>query len=97
VHLPTQLIGADRDPVIRAAKGDRDWTFQTSFVAQHVARWDPARVLAECGAKRQIIAKVTEIEYNLGGPWTHAMGDEILASLAQPYADHPDYREEWQA
>lgn len=48
----------------------------------HIALHDPARVLAECEAKRQIVEYV-QIE-------TH-----VLQLLALPYADHPDYREEW--
>ena len=49
----------------------------------HIARHDPARVLAECEAKRQLIERV-------GNPdWA---GFRILAT---PYTDHPDYRQEW--
>jgi len=51
--------------------------------AAHFARHDPARVLRECEAKRQLIERV-------GNPdWA---GFRILA---MPYADHPDYRQEW--
>lgn len=48
--------------------------------AEHIVRHDPARVLAEVEAKRRIVFEV-------------AM--PVLALLALPYADHPDYREEW--
>ena len=49
----------------------------------HIAHHDPARVLAECEAKRQLIERV-------GNPnWA---GFNILAL---PYADHPDYQQEW--
>ncbi len=41
----------------------------------------PDRVLTECEAKRRIIT-------NWGFPGA-------LRALALPYADHPDYREEW--
>ncbi|GIG27172.1 DUF6221 family protein [Cellulomonas denverensis] len=60
--------------------------------AEHVHRWSSRRVLAECGAKRRIVATITEHErigYDYAGP--------ILELLALPYADHPDYREEWRA
>jgi len=51
--------------------------------ASHIARHDPARVLAECEAKRLLIERV-------GNPdWA---GFRILAL---PYADHPGYRPEW--
>ena len=43
----------------------------------------PARVLAECEAKRLLIERV-------GNPdWAG------FSILALPYAEHPDYRQEW--
>jgi hypothetical protein len=42
----------------------------------------PARVLAECEAKRRIVEQVNGMEY-------------VLRLLALPYADHEDYRPEW--
>ena len=68
--------------------------------AWHIARWDPARVLAECEAKRRIV------EVHLSGEaWCdHCSGGEhrgnpdacpTLRLLALPYADHPDYDETW--
>lgn len=52
--------------------------------AAHIALHDPARVLAECAAKRAIIAAAMDI------------GDDgrysaVLRQLATVYADHPDY------
>jgi Family of unknown function (DUF6221) len=54
----------------------------------HIARYDPARILAEVDAKRRIIE--------------HHRPDDIcdeacttLRLLALPYADDPDYRDEW--
>lgn len=46
---------------------------------------DRARVLAECEAKRRIVE------------WDEVQLEEhpVLRFLALPYADHPDYREEW--
>ncbi len=58
--------------------------------AEHIARWDPARVLAECEAKRRIIEQVRDVKW--GG---FAVRDTILELLALPYADHPDYRAWW--
>jgi hypothetical protein len=49
-----------------------------------------ARVLAECEAKRRIIAW-----YGDGGDVGD--GGEFLSILALPYADHPDYRAEWRS
>ena len=56
---------------------------------------NPARVLAECEAKRRLIEAVVDKD-----PFD-AMGAEsayeilILSHLALPYAGHPDYRDEW--
>ena len=43
----------------------------------------PARVLAECEAKRRIVELIS------------SPGMQVFRLLALPYADHPDYREEW--
>ena len=58
----------------------------------HVAS-DPARVLAECAAKRAIIGLYRDGvmgEIFDGEKWTNP-----LASLAAVYEDHADYRKEW--
>jgi hypothetical protein len=76
----------------------------------HIARHDPARVLAECEAKRRIVERYTESDrdansYDSDNPnqpmsyWTdwadrHAW-HEAVQILAAVYADHPDHREEW--
>lgn len=74
--------------------------------ADHIARHNPHRVLAECKAKRAIIKhaqEATEVEkeyddyewqgtVQISEPWA---GDAILLSLAAVYADHPDYQQEW--
>lgn len=66
--------------------------------ADFIARWDPVRVLAECEAKRQIIelyedqlAKSAENSMEEDRAWT--LGP-IVAFLALPYTDHPDYQPE---
>lgn len=77
-------------------------------VALHIARFaDPARVLREVDAKRQL---VYEFEQTGSEPDTpehraspHWQGDfgylqglaRAVHLLALPYVDHPDYREEW--
>ncbi|MBV6697453.1 hypothetical protein KV557_09985 [Kitasatospora aureofaciens] len=62
--------------------------------AQHVARHDPARVLAEVDAKRRIIDEC-EGAVNHDSRGMLSMADSILSLLALPYRDHPDYRPEW--
>jgi len=51
----------------------------------HVTRHDPARVLAECEAKRLLVEWLA----------MEPREDQALAFLALPYADHPDYDEAW--
>lgn len=64
--------------------------------AAHIARHDPARVLAECEAKRRIVESLIDME-----PVEDERKGQVVTlrwvchSLALPYADHPDYREEW--
>ena len=48
-------------------------------IQRHIARHDPARVLADIRAKRQLLDE---------GRW-------VLRLLALPYADHDEYQQEW--
>jgi hypothetical protein len=76
----------------------------------HVVRHDPARVLAECSAKRRIVLACRDARPETAFVGTHPPGmagfpvtahDQhqlaalTLALLALPYADHPHYRPEW--
>lgn len=74
----------------------------------HIARHDPARVLAECEAKRRIVEEHSDGGKDWDGQrfvhWCRRCagrrGHEpwpcpTLRALALPYADHPDYRQEW--
>jgi hypothetical protein len=73
--------------------------------AAHIARHDPARVLAECEAKRRIVEEHRTVAYedaemnDVGtGCYTCGFADEeceTLLILATIYADHPDYDESW--
>jgi hypothetical protein len=76
--------------------------------SDHIARHDPARVLAECASKRAIIARF--VFWQAGGPcpWKQ-VGDPdyvrhvphadeleaVLHLLTLPYAGHPDYDPAW--
>lgn len=67
--------------------------------AEHIAAWDPARVLREIEAKRRIIDQheryAAERRRMMGG-WDPQSDDSpILAALAAVYADRPNYRKEW--
>ncbi|MFB8393670.1 DUF6221 family protein [Streptomyces yangpuensis] len=76
-----------------------------SFAA-HIARHDPARVLAEVDAKRQILRRLEGAESTLGAAEKGTVPHDLMTGavnswrdavrlLALPYADHPDYRQEW--
>lgn len=74
----------------------------TAEQARHIARNDPARVLAEVDAKRRILDAAEgsfdaydEDPYDETRTADSSTFEWILRVLALPYADHPDYREEW--
>lgn len=74
-----------------------------ALTAAHIARWDPARVLAECSAKRLIVETRNKLEAQMAADDPLGMGDDaqlytldwVLQRLAVPYADHREYRQEW--
>lgn len=79
------------------------------MLAIHVARWDPARVLAECAAKRVIIAghqrgsQFPDWDDEPGEPRFRCTCNEWrawpcrdLKALAVPFAAHPDFDPAWE-
>jgi hypothetical protein len=80
-------------------------------VAAHIARHDPARVLREVAAKREILAFIFQYEAKIDGEWgcCHSAGAirlgecpetppekiDALRVAVAVYSDHPDYDEEW--
>lgn len=62
--------------------------------ARFIRRHNPARVLAECEAKRRIVEEATLGAAPDTDLWAQVAWD-VLRLLALPYADHADYREEW--
>lgn len=71
----------------------------------HIIRWDPARVLAECEAKRRIVEVHQGLSVAL--KWVKgetgeaivrsgvATSEATLRFLAAVYADRPDYNPAW--
>ncbi len=55
----------------------------------HIARHGPARVLAECEAKRVAVDWYLNDDDTVMGPTVRA--------LAAVYADHPDFQEAWRS
>ena len=79
---------------------DEGWP--TPAQAAHIVAHGPARVLAEVESKRQIIRRYEEQESAPGRDENDEGINGLIAGLyvatqvlALPYADHPDYREEW--
>jgi hypothetical protein len=72
---------------------------QSMADAVHIARWDPARVLAEVEAKRRIVEMWVEWHGPARDDAYHAgrrdQLTEDVKALAQPYAGRDGWREEW--
>lgn len=73
--------------VVRAEPGSK--------AVAHIARWDPARVLAEVEAKRQILDLCApEVDEGTSGARIARL---TIHMLARPYAGRAAWREEWRA
>ena len=89
--------GWDRDLVYYHS----DWSGWTQFdyesMAAHVARHDPARVIAECEAKRRVVEHCQEVLlHHVHGDWDATdLAREALQHLVRVYAGRLDYPPEW--
>lgn len=69
--------------------------------AEHIARWNPARVLVEVDVKRRLLAIHRRYIDEPGQACLGCAGGieweacPVVPLIALPYADHPDYLEEW--
>lgn len=77
-------------------------TAENGAYAEHIARHDPSRTLAEVAARRQILDEYEKQSWILGqGHRTpeleaaQSVREKVLRLLALPYATHPAYQEEW--
>jgi hypothetical protein len=70
-----------------------------SDVNRPVLEVDPSRMVAECEAKRRVVAQfvdaVANYEADAGPQGEVTRLTFVLRALALPYADHPDYQPEW--
>ena len=92
---------ADGRPGISGA----NWQRHAHENSVHTARHDPARVLAECEAKRAVIKAAWSDHCLIEGEWgggqsqgaMSAKNDNpaVVEALASVYADHPDFQEAW--
>ncbi|MGY1774082.1 DUF6221 family protein [Blastococcus sp. SYSU D00813] len=78
-EAPTVVLGSNQNSMLRVRGRD----------AEHIAAWNPARVIDECRAKRRVV------EAGAGAGVDVATHDLVLRTLALPYAEHPEYRAEW--
>ena len=91
--------------VIVATEGDRAEECASANwggVAEHIVTHDPARVLREIDAKRQLVKRYERaMENRRAHPDDLASAGALLALhgvvklLALPYADRPGYLKEW--
>lgn len=64
--------------------------------ADHIARFDPARIVAEVAAKRALV-DTFEAAIRVKAPVAYRVGlHKAVALLASVYHEHADYRAEWQ-
>jgi len=98
-----------RDPLPsqRRAYGlPKEWQLLSEADTRHIARWDPARVLAEVQAKRRILdLHVASATQPIAPGSASARAERTRARealeavarlLAQPYAGQDGWRNEWQ-
>lgn len=100
---------AAEDRGVITAWDEGDWTqwrpTDTKAISYHIARWDPARVLAECAAKRRAVELARDaLGEVVGDPYraeeldrSDELAHATLLALAQPYAARSGWREEWSA
>lgn len=91
--MAIQVADSHRDVVSGGRWGGEGNVFEDGADAHHIARHDPARVLAECEAKRRIVER--HLANRLASDEVEFETELVLRALASVYADHPDFREEW--
>ena len=75
-------------------------SFQLRATTRHIARRDPARVLAECEAKRELVTNLMRVCedgrcWQCGSANILDLRDAVMLTLALPYASHSDYQAWW--
>lgn len=91
------------DDEAMARQEDEDYantTLLPTYDSDHQASWNTERVLAECAAKRAIVAHwddpsgIDLVTSDVDAGSTLAT-DEAVRALAAVYKYHPDYQQEW--
>jgi hypothetical protein len=97
---PTWRVdGDDETLLIYPDDGSTGFTFDGP-IAPHIARHDPARVLADVAAKRRVLERHAECGTGYGycddgGHVVSGGPCPDLRDAVAPYADHPDYDAGW--
>ena len=63
--------------------------------ADHMARWDPTRAVADCEARRRIVEMFAASARLNQCDTDELFFGETLRWMATLYREHPDYRQEW--
>lgn len=75
--------------------------------ANYIAHWDPARILAECNAKEEVVKEYLRMRdmanyesnairsFDVRARTMTCALETALRYLALPYANHRNYQEEW--
>lgn len=69
--------------------------------AAHIVQHDPARVLRDVAASRDVLGRHARCGYGTGfcGDGGHSFDDDLgcweLVNLAQRWSDHPDFDQAW--
>lgn len=100
--LADPVGNSDLDDAVQVAVTTHETGLRT-FNAEHIAYWDPARVLAGCEAKRKIVERyclARTVAYEAPEKGEHlvyaALHGVVLAHV-QPYSDHPDFDPAWRS
>lgn len=93
---PVDLTGGLWGAVVSSVPDHEDaWSPMPQF--EHAARHDPARVLAEVAAKREVV-RLAERAHDYHETFMNGFAaalEDALRLFALPYAGHREYRPEW--
>ena len=81
----------------RIAEDEQIARYNYTAALLHTARHDPARVIADCEAKRTIVRHCQEVltHHVFGDHVGRNLTEGVLQRFVQVYADRPDFPSEW--
>lgn len=92
----------DGDMFIRWERGGRpEFLSREEYVSQFLEPAPDPFTLARIAADRQILARCLKVLSLPASAWEYSdapdLAEATIRDLAQPYASHPGFREEWRA